>query len=200
MVRNLRFKMEREENNKVYLITSPRQNDGKSFLIVNLAHALATKRRKVLIVDTNFKKNTLSHWSEKSAHPKSIVVRSLAYNGLLEHFAFAQLHSPYENVAIDLIKNAGENPSLMDQVASKNFSDFLTDVRPAYDYILLEGAALNDYSDTKELLEFTDRVIAVFNADTNIEQADKNSIEFLHSLNGQYMGSVLNKINQKQLV
>ncbi len=200
MVRNLRFKMEREENNKVYLITSPRQNDGKSFLIVNLAHALATKSRKVLVVDTNFKKNTLSNWSEKAAHPKSLVVKSLVYNGLIEHFNLAQLHSPYENVAIDLIKNAGENPSLMDQVASKNFSDFLADVRPAYDYILLEGAALNDYSDTKELLEFTDRVIAVFNADTSIEQADKNSIEFLHSLNGQFMGSVLNKINQKQVV
>jgi len=199
LVRNLRFNMEREEGHKVYLVTSARQNDGKSFLIANLAHALAVTNKKVLIIDTNFKKNTLSHWSEKSTIPNGSVVEALVEHKLLHQLSFAQLQTPYENVQIDLIKNSGNAQAITEVIKSTSFQAFLDDAGKQYDYILLEGAALNDYSDTKELLEFTDRVIAVFNAASSLQTADKSSIEFLQSLNGQFMGSVLNKINLKHL-
>jgi len=199
LVRNLRFNMEREEGHKVYLVTSTRQNDGKSFLIANLAHALAVKNKKVLIIDTNFKKNTLSNWSEKSSLPNGSVVQALVEHKLLHQLSFAQLQTPYENIRIDLIKNSGNAQAITEVIKSTSFQAFLDDAGKQYDYILLEGAALNDYSDTKELLEFTDRVIAVFNAASSLQTADKSSIEFLQSLNGQFMGSVLNKINLKHL-
>ena len=199
LVRNLRFNMEREEGHKVYMVTSARQNDGKSFLIANLAHALAIKNKKVLIVDTNFKKNTLSHWSEKAPKPNGSTVQALVEHKLLHQLTFAQLQTPYENVQIDLIKNSGNAQAITEVIKSSSFQAFLDDAGKQYDYILLEGAALNDYSDTKELLEFTDRVIAVFNATSSLQTADKSSIEFLQRLNGQFMGSVLNKINLKHL-
>jgi len=198
-VSNLRFNMEREDGNKIYLVTSPRQNDGKSFLIANLAHSLVVRNRKVLVIDTNFKKSTLSHWSENAATKNGGVIEALVSRKLIHLFTFAQLKTPYENRHIDLLKNSGKTTSLLEGVADSNFKTFLQDIRPQYDYILLEGAALNDYSDSKELLAFSDRVIAVFNADTTLQSVDKNSIEFLQSLNGQFMGSVLNKIDLKSL-
>jgi len=199
LVRNLRFNMEREQGHKIYMVTSPRQNDGKSFLIANLAHALAVTNKKVLIIDTNFKKNTLSNWSEKSTTPNGSIVQALVEHKLLHQLTLAQLQTPYENVQVDLIKNSGNAQAITEVIKSSSFKAFLEDAGKQYDYILLEGAALNDYSDTKELLEFTDRVIAVFNAASSLQNADKNSIEFLQSLNGQFMGSVLNKINLKHL-
>ena len=198
-VKNLRFNMEREEGKKIYLVTSPRQNDGKSFLIANLAHSLAVRNRTVLVIDTNFKKNTLSNWSENTAAKNGEVVEALVNNKLLHLFSFSQLQTPYENRHIDLLRNSGKAASLLEGVADTNFKDFLQAIRPHYDYILLEGAALNDYSDSKELLAFADRVIAIFNADTTLQPVDKNSIEFLQSLNGQFMGSVLNKIDLRRL-
>ncbi len=195
MVRDLRFKVEREDGHKVYMITSPRKNDGKSFLIANLAHSLAVKGKKSLIIDTNFKQNTLSQWSVKHESPNPAILTLLVENRLIQHFALSTLQTPYGNRAIDLIKNAGAEFSLMEGISSANFSNFLDACKKQYDYVFIEGAAMNNYSDTKELLEFSDRVIAVFNADSSLEAADKNSVEFLQSLNGQYMGSILNKIN-----
>ena len=195
MVRDLRFKVEREDGHQVYMITSPRKNDGKSFLIANLAHSLEIKGKKTLIIDTNFKQNTLSQWSVKHQSPNPAILNLLVENRLIQHFALSTLETPYGNRAIDVIKNAGAEYSLMEGISSANFANFLAACKKQYDYVFIEGAAMNNYSDTKELLEFTDRVIAVFNADSSLEAADKNSVEFLQSLNGQYMGSILNKIN-----
>jgi len=195
MVRDLRFKVEREDGHQVYMITSPRKNDGKSFLIANLAHSLEVKGKKTLIIDTNFKQNTLSQWSVKHESPNPAILTLLVENRLIQHFALSTLQTPYDNRAIDVIKNAGAEYSLMEGISNANFSNFMDACKRQYDYVFIEGAAMNNYSDTKELLEFTDRVIAVFNADSSLEAADKSSVEFLQSLNGQYMGSILNKIN-----
>ncbi len=195
MVRDLRFKVEREDGHKVYMITSPRKNDGKSFLIANLAHSLEIKGKRTLIIDTNFQQNTLSQWSVKHESPNPAILTLLVENRLIQHFALSTLQTPYGNRAIDVIKNAGAEYSLMEGISSANFPSFLDACKKQYDYVFIEGAAMNNYSDTKELLEFADRVIAVFNADSSLEAADKNSVEFLQSLNGQYMGSILNKIN-----
>jgi len=177
------------------MITSPRKNDGKSFLIANLAHSLEVKGKKTLIIDTNFKQNTLSQWSVKHESPNPAILTLLVENRLIQHFALSTLQTPYDNRAIDVIKNAGAEYSLMEGISNANFSNFMDACKRQYDYVFIEGAAMNNYSDTKELLEFTDRVIAVFNADSSLEAADKSSVEFLQSLNGQYMGSILNKIN-----
>ena len=69
-----------------------------------------------------------------------------------------------------------------------------------YDFVLMESASMNSYSDTKELAEYVDKVITVFAAESEIKQADKNSIEFLRSLGSKFMGAVLNKVDLKNLV
>jgi Mrp family chromosome partitioning ATPase len=64
-----------------------------------------------------------------------------------------------------------------------------------YDYILLEGPPLNDFSDTKELAEYVDGVIAIFSARHIIKQIDMQSMSFFHELNGKFCGAVLNMVN-----
>ena len=68
-----------------------------------------------------------------------------------------------------------------------------------YDYIFMEGASLNIYSDTKELVEYVDKVIAVFSSRSVIKQLDRESIDYLKKLNGKLMGGVLNGIEMKEL-
>jgi polysaccharide biosynthesis transport protein len=64
---------------------------------------------------------------------------------------------------------------------------------------LMEGASLNDYSDSKELLTFADKVITVFSADSKIEQIDRESINFIRSLKDAFLGAILNKVNEKNI-
>jgi succinoglycan biosynthesis transport protein ExoP len=64
-----------------------------------------------------------------------------------------------------------------------------------YDYIFLEGPPLNDFSDSKELVQYVDGVIAVFSANHTMKQIDKESIQFFNSLNGKFSGAILNMVN-----
>ncbi|MBK8292827.1 MAG: hypothetical protein IPK96_19710 [Flammeovirgaceae bacterium] len=68
-----------------------------------------------------------------------------------------------------------------------------------YDYILMEGPSLNEYSDTKELIDYVDKVITVFGAETTLNNLDKESIQFLKSIRGKFLGALLNRVQLKDL-
>ena len=62
-----------------------------------------------------------------------------------------------------------------------------------YDYIFMEGSAINDYSDTLELSSFSDKLILVFNAMSEFTTADRHSLTSLTSLENKLMGGILNQ-------
>jgi Mrp family chromosome partitioning ATPase len=70
---------------------------------------------------------------------------------------------------------------------------------PEFDYIILEGPPLNDFSDSKELARYVDGVVAVFSATHIIKQIDKESVNFFRELNGKFCGSILNKTDLENL-
>src|SRR5690606_7207636 len=59
LLRKLRHEVENSQS-KVILFTSPKRKEGKTFVIFSLAYVLSLINKRVLIVDTNFKNNSLS--------------------------------------------------------------------------------------------------------------------------------------------
>ena len=199
LIRNVRYNLEQAEDAKIFLITSPRQGEGKSFLITALAHALSLKQKRVLIIDTNLKQNTLSRWSIKPNNTYDVLNQILVNVHIQSQYTISILKSPYNNLPIESISNSGRTQSPLEGISSENFRQFLEEISRLYDYVLMEGAALNDFADTKELVDFCDKVIAVFDANSTIRQPDRSSIEFLESLGHKFEGALLNKINIKNL-
>ena len=198
-VRDLRFRLEKITGGNVFLITSPREDEGKSFLITILAHSLLLKQKKVLVIDTNFKRNTLSTWAAK-ALPASYGLHQLLVDAkLTEHFAVTSINSPFNNTPIESISNSGRAQSPLEGLNEDDFKLFLSRLSEKYDYVFMEGAALNEYADTKELIDFSDNVLAVFSSDSTMRQADKDSIAFLNGLGDKFGGSILNRINRKNM-
>jgi len=72
--------------------------------------------------------------------------------------------------------------------------DHLRDFLDWYDYIFLEAAPMNEYTDTKEMVDYVDGIIAVFSSETVIRQNDQEGINYLKSLNGKFNGAILNKV------
>ncbi len=58
-LRKLRYEIQSAEG-KVFLITSTQVKAGKTFLIISLSYALSLVSKKVLIIDTNFRHNSLT--------------------------------------------------------------------------------------------------------------------------------------------
>src|SRR5690606_21473283 len=163
-IRKLRYQIE-SLNSRIFLVTSCKRAEGKTFVIFTLAYVLSLVNKRVLIIDTNFKNNTLTKWlgSKKSdikllekkpdcemklltapaGHP--------ADNGVEEEAYDLVMPTRFKNVF--LVGNNGGNDSPDEIISGRNFARLIDTLAKAYVYLFLEGAALNVYTDSKELIK-----------------------------------------------
>jgi polysaccharide biosynthesis transport protein len=178
---------------KSFLFTSLKDQEGKSFMVASLAYSFTLKSKKVLIIDTNFKNNTLTGLSVKPfvGNPVTSSVQTSATSTSLNFM----INMP----TVDIIGNQGGHNSPSELLSGVDFKRKIAELGSTYDYIFLEAAALNKYTDARELVDFVEKVIPIFDATTALTKVDENGIEFLHSLGDKVLGGVLNKANLRNV-
>ncbi|MEP6748237.1 MAG: AAA family ATPase [Bacteroidota bacterium] len=190
-LRKLRYEIE-ASGKKIILFTSTKPQEGKSTIIEGLANSFSLARKKVLLIDTNFSNNSLTEKFEAKPLLDQFILNGES-NGA-EKLAAVNTHTKIPYVDIIGCKESAFSP---DEVLQKNnLLQNLQKISTQYDFILMEGASLNYHADTKELLKYSDGVIAVFSAKSTIRQTDKESIRFLKSNNEKLIGAVLNKVEE----
>lgn len=199
-------------NGKVILFTSPKKRDGKTFVMFALSYVLSLLDKRVLILDTNFKNNSLSQILGRGQ--SDLKVLDTKKHKLLvsaqetekkmeqefEHENSYDLINPTKYKNIYIVGNSGggsESPAEI--LSGRDFTNLVSILADSFDYVLMEGAALNDYSDTKELVRYADKVVAVFSAETSIKQLDREAIQYFKSLGKKFGGCVLNRVDTKDL-
>ena len=128
-----------------------------------------------------------------------MATRLVGESDLEDDFVTTSTNTAFHLEDVDILGNKGSYLSPSEVFAGKDFDHMINRLADEYDYIFLEGAAMNDYSDSKELIDFVDKVIVVFSADSEIKQADKVDLAFLKGLGNKFMGAVLNKVDLKDL-
>lgn len=192
-LRKIRYEIE-SSGGKTFLFTSPKEQEGKSFLIVALAYSLGLKNKKVLIIDTNFKNNTLTYLSNSQSinQPNSGFIQVSGH-------AATPLNLKVQLPNVDIIGNKSAKNSPSEVFSGIDFKKTLDSFAQKYDFIFLEAASLNKYADTRELIPYVDKVIPVFDAHSTMGPTDSESVNFLQSLNGKLMGAILNRVDLKNL-
>ncbi|WP_375579310.1 Wzz/FepE/Etk N-terminal domain-containing protein [Marivirga tractuosa] len=208
-LRKIRYEIE-NDNAKTFLITSAREGVGKTFTIFSLAFVLSMIKKRVLIIDTNFKNNALSNWlispKKKTKYldqGKTDRTELRLYNEEEENENSTQsdidLVQPTKHKNIFIIGNGGGNESPEEIFFNKDFNSLIQGLSNRFDYILLEGSALNNYSDSKELVKYVDKIIPIFSAEDSIKQMDKDSIAYLKKQEDKLSGAILNLVDYKNL-
>ncbi|MFN4081953.1 MAG: hypothetical protein ACK4NS_13725, partial [Saprospiraceae bacterium] len=100
---------------------------------------------------------------------------------------------------VDVLGNTGSPLSPAEQLSGSDFGAFCRAFAAHYDYVFLEAAALNDYSDALELAPFVDSSIAVFNAAFAISATDQSSIQRLSDPTFKCIGAILTQVEPDQL-
>jgi Mrp family chromosome partitioning ATPase/uncharacterized protein involved in exopolysaccharide biosynthesis len=197
LLRKIRYQLE-QNNTKRILITSTKEGEGKTFLIISLAYSLSLNNKKILIIDTNFKNNSLTQMLAKNPQENLINNQKLIGDAQLEEeFYTSRPISRTSHAGIDIIGSKAGYNSPSEIFAGKNFHKLLDQLELNYDYIFMEGSSMNDYSDTQELLDYSDHIIAVFSAESEIKSNDKDSIAILKDLQEKLLGGVLNRVELK---
>jgi len=205
-LRKIRFEIE-NSGAKVILVTSTKPGEGKSFIILSLAYSLSLLNKRTLIIDTNFRNNSLSKMLIAPATFQKMLQQDGQMKLLTNKSGEAgngeqgskNIISRTSDANIDVIGSSVGSDSPSEILAGKDFTGMIGQLRNHYDYIIMEGASLNQFSDSKELLSFTDKVLTVFSADSSLGNPDRESIEFIRSLKESFLGAILNKVDMKNV-
>lgn len=188
-VRKLRFELEQSEK-KSFLFTSTKRFTGKSIVIEALAASLLLTKKKVLLMDFNLHHNTLSQKYNATVFIQEIGEKYRTNLPVMSQNVAS--NSELENLDIIGCHESSGTPS--EVLFNFNLLEFMNNLKEKYDFILMEGPALNKHSDSKELVQYVDKVITVFSAEHEVSQVDKSSIGYIRSLKDKNMGAVLNNV------
>ena len=191
LIRKLRFEIE-SSSKKVILFTSTSPGAGKTTVVKALARTLSLGKKRVLIIDTNFSNNTLTRELEGRV---ALGAHSIESNlvGITKMIRASRIPN------VDILGCSRGDYSPSEIFPEGKFISQLKEVGGQYDYVFLEGAALNQYTDSKELARYVDGIILVFAADSVIKPLDKESIAFLEKQESRFIGSILNKVKRENL-
>lgn len=193
-LRKLRFELERT-GKKIFLVTSTRPKEGKTIIIESLANSLSLSKKKVLLIDANFSHNTLTQ--KFGAKP---TLEQFSVNGqpnIADKFWNITSMTSIPNTDIVGCQEGNFTPA--EVLPKNNLFENLSRISDSYDFIFIEGAALNTHADSKELSRYVDGIVAVFSARSVLRHTDKDSIQYLKSTGEKFVGSVLNQVEVDNL-
>jgi Mrp family chromosome partitioning ATPase len=158
------------------------------------AHTFSMTRKKILLIDSNFSNNALTR--DFSAKPTLINFTAKGQEGLDRIWSIATV----TNIAnVDVIGCEEGNYTPSEILPKNNLLEHLNKLKENYDFILIEGAALNSHADSKELTQFVEGVVLVFSAKNTLGEIDRESIAFLRNHRSKFMGAVLNNVDEQNL-
>lgn len=199
LVRNIRYKIDAMPDAQTLLFTGLKKQEGRTFVIVTMGYALSLNHKKVLLIDSNFKNNTLSRLPTDEAPRTDLLNDTLHVFGLQKVFSPTGILFSNRLGSVEILGCRNDVKSPSELFAGLDFKGFMQEMRRQYDYILIEAPALNQYMDAKELSVFSDKIIAVLSAKTNITTHDQPSINYLQNIGTKFAGVILNKMDLKNM-
>jgi polysaccharide biosynthesis transport protein len=187
-IRKLRYEF-LNSSNKIFLITSTQINTGKTTVIESIAASLLLSKKTVLIIDLNFGNNTLTQKYNLAVFIEDIA-ETLKYDvALNKQYNFT---TPTDGLSVIGCKEGNFTPSEI--LFNIDMNAFLKMLKGDFDFILIEGAALNDFADSCELAKYAEEVFTVFSASAPLSHIDEKSIQFIKSLGVKNSGAILNNV------
>ncbi|HRE41222.1 MAG TPA: Wzz/FepE/Etk N-terminal domain-containing protein [Ignavibacteria bacterium] len=191
LLRSMRYSLSEKLNGKKFLLTtSTEDNTGKTLVISCLAYSFALIGKKVLIIDTNFSHNSLTINFGASPSLEDFLEDLVSVDNAISKTSMNN---------IDVVGCRGGSYSPDELGGLQNFKNKIVNLTHGYDLVMMEGAALNKHSDAKELSNISDLIIAVFSANSIVEDSDKYSIDALISFGDKFAGAVLNNLSTEYL-
>ncbi|MBK0383668.1 lipopolysaccharide biosynthesis protein [Pedobacter sp. SD-b] len=187
-LRSARYEISREmvpkvnTKGQVLNITSMNNSEGKTLLVACIAYSYVVISKKVLLIDGNFD------------HP-SITENSNSKFFIEDYLKSGNLGSAEFSAGIMVMGNKGEDKSLFEIADEETVKQRFDQLRSEFDLILVETPSLETLSKAKEWNSISDRVMGVFEANQSLTTGKKQHINYLKSLNGQFIGWVINKVS-----
>lgn len=187
LMRSTRFEVSNElKNSSILLVNSLSAGEGKTFFALNLAYAYVQINQRVLVIDANFDNPVISN--------------STKTNWFIEDILITGNNLPPSDHKITFMGNKGGDTSILELSNKQRIHEVFQSLKAMFDVVIIEAPALDALNRSKELSEFAEKIITVFEANQTITQAAKHQIDYLKNQKGKFIGWVINLVNNDQLI
>ncbi|MBN1488363.1 MAG: polysaccharide biosynthesis tyrosine autokinase [Phycisphaerae bacterium] len=173
------------ERQRVLLVTSPRPEDGKTTIAVNLAISIAQSGRRVLLVDANFRRPTIQQLFPGGKK------RGLS-NILIGQAQLDELAYSTNLTNLDVLQSGPIPPNPAELLSSEYMRDLIGLATARYDQVIFDGPPVLLVTDALVLAGIADGVILVCRAKANSRGIAQRAKDQLERGNAHVFGGVLN--------
>jgi capsular exopolysaccharide synthesis family protein len=181
---NIKFSVA-EKMSRIFLITSPGKEEGKTTTAANLAVSMAQNNESILLIDANLR-NPAIHSIFKLPNSTGLV------DVLSGKESFEEVIIHTEIGGLDVLTSGAIPSNPVELLRSKKIKDLFQKALKLYDVILVDSNGLLDLTDTMLLIRNCDGVVLVIQNDkTKIEKV-KEAKKELDFAKANLVGVVLN--------
>lgn len=186
---------EHKEGGKVIMVTSISPDAGKTFISANLGMSIATLNEKVVVVDLDLRKGTLTR--RLGIGTKRPGVSN--YLGGMEDNIFDLIHPSNENGLLDIIPSGTIPPNPADLLKSSRFDNMIAELKAKYDYVLLDTPPYGVVVDVQLCARAADQTIYVLRSGMLDKRSLPDIQELYDSGKMNHMSLLLNGIDIKRI-
>ncbi|MCR8925023.1 CpsD/CapB family tyrosine-protein kinase [Priestia megaterium] len=163
---NLHF-LTKESTSKLFLITSPKEAEGKSTMAANLAVSMAQQKDKILLIDANLRKPVI--------HDIFNIQNTGGLTGVLENevtFEEAVYQTRIDN--LDILTSGAALSNFVELLGNKKMESLLTRFTDCYDAVLIDSPAVLAFPETRVLSTYCEGVVLILKrGKTEIEKIEE---------------------------
>ena len=175
-----------ESQRRSVLVTSALPEDGRTTITMNLAGAISSGGRRVLVVDTNFRQPAISSLFP-DCPPGGLSGALVGQDNWRE-----MVHEVNPNLHVLAAGILPPNPAEL--LGSQEMRVHLDEMVQQYDQVLLDGAPCLVVTDSAVLSTLVDGVILTVRAGVNTHGIVQRTRDMLMRVGGHIIGSVLNGV------
>lgn len=174
---------------KIIMVTSFNIGSGKTFISSNLGKVLSLRQQRVLIIDMDLRKSSLSKIISRPHHGISDYLSGVNdnYEELICRDAFG------ENADVMPVGVVPPNPSEL--LLSEKLGTMLEELRKKYDYIILDCPPIDTVADTSIVKQYCDMTLFIIRVGLMNRTLLKDVDELYSSKNYNHMTLLLNGVN-----
>lgn len=179
-----------QNNTKVFLFTSPSPGDGKSTSSSNLAVSLAQAKKRVVIVDADFRRPRVQQNFGIDIEPGCVEV----LNGTL---SLDEAIRPCEFQSnLFLLTSGGRPKDAAELIASTEFADMIEKLREKFDIVIIDSPPILPVADSTSLSSVVDGVFLVIRIRKGVMLAASKAKERLDMVQAKILGVIVNGMDE----
>lgn len=190
---NLEF-LSATDDCKTILVTSSVPNEGKSNVAINLAITLADSGKRVVLVDCDMRKSTISRYLHI---PRDHMGLTNTLTGK-DRTQLANAMVNYKDLGIVVLPVGTLPPNPSELLATKAMENTFEALKQVYDYIIVDTPPVSVVTDAAVLCKYVDGALLVVRPGVTTIEGAQLSKKNLEAVNARILGVVMNGYDVKK--